>query len=126
MRNIAMAEWILGLVTTRDRAATTVGDLVEEGPGSVFGFWAAVVRIGGAYLWRGLTEDPARMTRVAILGLAIDVGASLFLAGLSGVVFFVEAWSGHPIHVNSLWRTIALDGPTLLLAMWIGRRLARW
>jgi hypothetical protein len=126
MRNISTAEWILGLVTSRDRAATTVGDLVEDAPGSVLRFWAAVLRIAGAHLWRGVIEDPARMIRVAILGLAVDVGASLLFAGLSGVVFFVESWNGLPVRVNSMWRTIGLEAPTLLLAMWIGRRLARW
>ena len=126
MHSISTAEWILGLVTSRDRAATTVGDLVEDAPRGVFRFWAAVLLIAAAHLWRGVAEDPARMTRAAMLGLAVDVGASLLFAGLSGVVFFLEAWSGHQISVHSVWRTIALDAPTLLLAVWIGRMLARW
>ena len=30
MRNATAAEWILTLTTTNDRAASTVGDLLEE------------------------------------------------------------------------------------------------
>lgn len=122
-----MAEWILGLVTSRDGAACTVGDLVEEAPGrSVFRFWWVILRIAGAHLGRGLAEQPTRMMRVAILGLAVDAALSLLVAGLSGVVFFVEAWNGHSLPVNSIWWTMGLYAATLPLQVWIGRLLAGW
>lgn len=126
MLSIAMAEWILGLVTSRDRAASTVGDLAEEAPRSVFRFWSVILRIAGAHLWRGIAEEPARMMRVAMLGLAVDAALSLLVAGLSGVVFFIEAWNGHSLPVNSIWWTMGLYAATLPLQVWVGRMLARW
>ena len=126
MRNIHIAEWILGLVTSRDRATSTVGDLVEEyGSRGVVRFWSGVVRIAGALIWGGATENPVRLTVVALIALSIDVIASVLFAGLSGVLFFVIARNGQHLPWNSDWWTIAIDTPTVLMSLCIGRMLAR-
>lgn len=127
MHSTHIAEWILGLVTSRDRAVSTVGDLVEEASsrGMVW-FWSGILRISASLLWRGVAENPLRLAGVAFIGLAVDVVASLLAAALSGLVFFFVARSGHQLQGNSVWWTIGLDAPTLLLSLWIGRMLARW
>ena len=126
MRNAHIAEWILGLVTSRDRAASTVGDLVEEsGPRGRVRFWSGILRIAAALLWRDATENPVRITAVALIGLGIDVAASVLFAGLSGLLFFVVARNGQHVDWNSGWWTIVLDTPTLLMSLCIGRMLAR-
>jgi hypothetical protein len=127
MRNIHIAEWILGLVSNRDRAACAVGDLVEAGAQrGVVWFWSRILRIAASFLWRGVAENPVRIGGVAFLGLAVDVAASLLVAAVLGVVFFVAARNGIQVQSNSVWWTIGLDAPTLFLSLFIGRMLARW
>jgi hypothetical protein len=63
MRSIHLAEWILSLVTTRDRAASTVGDLAEAASiHGVAGFWSRVLRTTASLLWRNVAENPVRIT----------------------------------------------------------------
>jgi hypothetical protein len=137
MLNIHIAEWILHLVTSRDRATSTVGDLVEQAATrGVFWFWSGVLRTAASLLWRDVAENPARVTGVACIGLAVDVAASLLFAGLTGIAFFFAVYSGHnealshalkhPSQLSSIWWTIGLDAPPLVLLLLIGRMLARW
>jgi hypothetical protein len=127
MRNIHMAEWILGLVTSRDRAASTVGDLLEEaaGRGTVW-FWSCILRTAASLVWSGLTANPLRVIGAAFLGLAVDIVASVLFAALCGVVFFFVAYNGHQLNLGSVWWIVALHAPTLVISVWIGRMLARW
>jgi len=129
MRSIHIAEWILRLVTSRDRAAPTVGDLVEGAAtrGAVW-FWSAIFRTAGSLLWRSLAEKPMPMAKVACGGLAIDVAASALIAGLTGVIgaFIFQFSSGHRVDTNSLWWPIGIHGSTLIASWIVGRALARW
>ena len=53
MRAASTAEWILSRVTTTDRAASIVGDLVEtEMPNGLFCFWLSTARIAIRLSWR--------------------------------------------------------------------------
>ncbi len=126
MHSNRTAEWILGLVTSRDRAASTAGDFAEEAAahGTIW-FWSQVLGTAASLLWRGVAENPWRVIRVALLGFAVDVGASALLGSLSGVAFFVAAFSGHPAQVNSIWWTIGLHAPMLVASLLVGRILAR-
>ncbi len=136
MRSIHIAEWLLRLVTSRDRAASAVGDLVEQAPTrNRFWFWSGILRTAASLLWRDLAENPARITGVAFMGVAVDVATSLLCAGLTGAAFFVAAQSGHPAyvagttgqpHLTSMWLTIGLHAPALVILLLIGRMLARW
>jgi hypothetical protein len=133
MRKVQIAEWILGLVTSRDRAASTVGDLIEQAAArGVLWFWSGALRTAASLLWRGVAENPVRVTAVGLIGLGVDIVASLLLAGLTGVLFFViatgavfgtvGAWSGHQLHPGFAWWTVL----QLVISVWIGRMLARW
>ena len=128
MHNISLAEWILSLVTSQDRAASTAGDLAEEaGAHGAAWFWSGVLRTAASLLWRQVAESPARVTCLAILGLAVYVGLDLLFAFLSGVAFFAVAYqSGHSIQLNSIaWRIFFL-APVFLIPLATGRLLARW
>jgi hypothetical protein len=100
MRSIHIAEGILALVTSRDRAASTVGDLVEEATArGVFWFWSGVLRTAASLLWRAVADRPARMTGLAFRGLAIELSLSLLFLLLAGVV---GAVIGSPGGLNSV------------------------
>lgn len=123
-----IAEWILSLVTTRDRAASTVGDLTEVAASrGVVWFWFAVVRTAASLLWRDVAEHPGRVTGLAFLGLAVYIGIDLLFAGLSGVAFFGAAVAtGHPLHLDSIGWKLWFTAPVLVSSLAIGRMLARW
>ncbi len=128
MRSIHLAEWILSLVTTRDRAASTVGDLAEAASiHGVAGFWSRVLRTTASLLWRNVAENPVRITGLALLGIALYIGIDMFFAGLSGVAFFVAAYrSGNHQDLNSIGWKIWFTAPVLISSLLIGRILARW
>jgi hypothetical protein len=128
MHSVHIAEWILALVTTRDRAASTVGDLMEGAPTrGVFWFWSRVLRTAASLLWRDVAEQPARATGLAFLGLAVYIGIDLLFAGLSGAAFFRAAMaSGHPLHLDSTGWNLWFTAPVLVSSLLIGRMLARW
>ena len=125
MHSVQISEWILGLVTSRDRAATTVGDLLErDSPVGGVRFWSRISRIAASLLWRQLAENPLPVAGVAAIGLVADVVASLLIAVLSGVLFFFAASNGHQL--TSEWWNVGLEVPPLLISVLIGRMLARW
>jgi hypothetical protein len=71
MHNATVAEWILSLVAAPDRAASTVGDLVEEASTrGVLWFWSSVLRTAGSHLWHDLTDIPLQMLWLALWGVA--------------------------------------------------------
>ena len=60
MRSAHIAEWILALVTTRDRATSTVGDLTEQAAArDAVWFWLSVLRATASLLWRDVAEHAA-------------------------------------------------------------------
>jgi len=69
MRSARIAEWILSLATIPERAAATVGDLLEEaGSHGVVWFWTSILSTMVALLWRDVMSAPRRMTRLAVIG----------------------------------------------------------
>jgi hypothetical protein len=123
-----IAESILGVVTSRDRAASTVGDLIEGAAtrGTVW-FWSGVLRTAASLLWRDIVEQSARFTGLALIGLAVYIGIDLIFAGLSGVAFFGTAMaSGHPLHLESIGWRLWFTAPVLVSSLFVGRMLARW
>lgn len=123
MHNIQIAESILALVTTQDRAASTVGDLTEAAAarGMVW-FWSGVLRTAASLLWRELAEHSARLTGLAFLGLGVYIAIDLLFAGLSGVAFFLWASAAGLSFGWKLW----FAAPVLISSLVIGRLLARW
>jgi hypothetical protein len=63
MRKAAIAEWILSLVTTPERAASTAGDLLERPSG----FWLSVIRTAFPLLGRRLVANSSRIARYLLL-----------------------------------------------------------
>lgn len=128
MHSVNFAEWILALVTTRDRAASTVGDLTEGAASrSVVWFWSGVLRTAASLLWRGVAEHPARVMGLAFLGLVVNVGIDWVFTALSGVAFFFAAMaSGHPLQLDSIGWNLWFNVPVLVSSLLVGRMLARW
>jgi hypothetical protein len=128
MRSAHIAEWILRLVTTRGRAASTVGDLTERAAtrGAAW-FWSGVLRTAASLVWREVAEHPARVTGLALVGMTIHFAIDFLFAGLSGVAFFVAAYrSGNHLQLDSLGWRIWFFLPVLIGSLLIGRMLARW
>jgi hypothetical protein len=79
MRKAHVAELILSLFTTRERAAATVGDLMEGLPTpGVFWFWSSALRTALSLLWGALKAEPAFMAGLGFRGLMLNL--SLWLA----------------------------------------------
>ncbi len=128
MHNTRVAEWILGLVTSRDRAASTVGDLTEQAAdrGMVW-FWSGLLRTVTSLLWRDIADNPARVTVLAFIGLAVYIGIEFLHACLTGIVgFFAIMVSGPHLHTDSIGWNIWFALPIPVSSLLIGRILARW
>lgn len=90
MHSAAIAEWVLSLVAAPDRAASTVGDLVEEvASRGIFWFWSNVLRTAGSHLWHDLTVSPLRMLELALWGVAASWVLSLMFGLL---ISMCTAW----------------------------------
>lgn len=96
MRKADIAEGILSLTTTPQRAAATAGDLMEEASArGVVWFWSSLFRTTATLAWRNFSEAPWSLTMLAmksmwftclymivallcvmIVNLAISIGAS--------------------------------------------------
>jgi hypothetical protein len=131
MRSARIGEWILSLVTTSERAAATVGDLLENGV-SVVWFWASILSTMAALLWRDVVSDPRRMTRLAVIGylyqflllaaafllLAVALVIGVLVAGALGVID-----AQHPPAIQN-W---SIAGPlSWVLAMIVQFVVGRW
>jgi hypothetical protein len=128
MRSAHVAEWILALVTTRDRAASIAGDLTEQAAarGAVW-FWFSVFRTASSFLRRDVAERPVRLTGLALLGIAVYAGIGLLFAGLDGVVGFIAVYgSGNHLQLDSIGWKVWFAAPVLVSSLLVGRMLARW
>jgi len=65
----AIAEWILSQVLPPDRAASTVGDWMEDAAerGNLW-FWSCVFRTTASCLWRDIAQSPATIAGVGLSG----------------------------------------------------------
>jgi len=128
MHSAHIAERILALVTTRDRAASTAGDLTERAAArDAVWLWSIVLRTAASFLWRDVAEHAARLTGLALLGIAFYIAIDFLFAGLDGVAFFTVAYtSGKHLQLDSIGWRIWFAAPVLVSAPLIGRMLARW
>ncbi len=132
MRNLQFAEWTLALVTSRTRAATIVGDLVERAPTrGVFWFWSAVLRTATSLLWHDLAGHPARTAGIVLRGFALDLGLVFLFGVLSFVILavhtgFVTGFTGGESGAFAVAWRLYVSAPTLLFPLVVGRALARW
>jgi len=134
MRNAQLAEWILSLVTSPERAAATVGDLMENA--SELGmFWLGVLRTAGSLLWREFAEDPANLMGLAFRGFLLQFALllaffALFLipVGLAGLIaglFWNPTANVFDFSVFATVGQVLGIGLTLLVSFQVGRWMAR-
>jgi hypothetical protein len=125
MRSIQVAEWILGLVTSADRAASTTGDLAEESQGPLR-FWSSVARTASALLWCDIAENPWQAAKWGLIALAIAFGfQAVFIVVAAVVGGLIGGLSGVVPKIDSAgWRTAFLV-PSFVTWLIVGRILAR-
>lgn len=90
MRSHRLAEVILSLTVAPDRAASVVGDLVEERRGPVW-FWTSLARVALSSIGRDLLTAPLGMAVSAALAWFPYMALGLALAS-AGYVFVTLAW----------------------------------
>lgn len=119
MMKSRIAEWLLSQVLPPDRAATTIGDWMEDAEkrGNLW-FWSCVIRTAISSLWSGLTEKPLTMAGIGLLGFARSL---LVIIGISAVIRVLWLWS----HSFSLpqWLLLTLYYP---LQAWWYFQTGRW
>jgi hypothetical protein len=80
MRRVRFAEWILGMFTGRERAASLAGDLVETAAErGVFWFWSSVARTAGALLWSELAGNLFFVAGLGLRGVLVNFGQQILL-----------------------------------------------
>jgi hypothetical protein len=111
MHSASLAEWLLSLVTTPERASSTVGDLMEDlvarGP---LWFWSSVIRTFLSLLWRSLLSVPIPMVVFAAAGWFVYMFLNLiswFFAGIVmtlgwGLFYFFSHHTGLELLINLL------------------------
>jgi hypothetical protein len=118
MRSASLAEWLLSLVTTPERASSTIGDLMEDvvARGRLW-FWSSVIRTFLSTLWRSLLSAPISMVVFAVAGWFLYMFLSLilwFVAWLFvtlgwGLFYFFSHHTGMELLINLL--KVRLDWP---------------
>jgi len=93
LRKIRVAEWMLSLVLTEDRAAAAIGDWMEESDarGSVW-FWTCVFRTVGAHVWSEFVESPAEMVWLGLGGFGWNL---LVVTGFMASIFLLTIMGHH-------------------------------
>jgi hypothetical protein len=121
---------LLSLVTTRDRAVSVAGDLLEasEAQGAAQ-FWLLVVRTTVRQAWREIAAAPFGMAGAAVRGWFVGLRISLVaLVTLGLPVSIVLALLKFGFHVDPFGWTIPLLGEFLaglLIPFQVGRWMAR-
>jgi len=123
MRNAQLAEWILSLVTSPERAAATVGDLLENTSG-LGTLWFGVLRTAVSLLWREFSEDPANLMGLAFRGFLLELGMMLGIALVSIIAFvilgLIAGLMWHPMTPADFTR------PAIAATAWVYFGLAFW
>ena len=92
MRSGRLAETLLSLVVSRDRAASAVGDLMEESDArGRFWFWRSLTRLWLSLLGRDLFFAPFRMAVSSALAWFVYMFLSLMLA-FAGYFVVATIW----------------------------------
>jgi hypothetical protein len=96
------AEWILTLVTTPDRASSTVGDLLEEGSSrGACWFWSSVLRTAASLVWRDLCDAWGRMIWLAFSGVLEFIVVAATLVNIV-VMLWMAIWP-YPYGPNGIY-----------------------
>ena len=79
MRRAGVAEWILSLFVSRERASAVLGDLVERQSG----VWLTVFRIAVSSVSRDLWERPGPLILLAVQAIVLDAASVVLSARLN-------------------------------------------
>jgi hypothetical protein len=134
MRKDSIAEWVLSLVSTQERAASTAGDLLEEAEfRGVPWFWLSLVRTTASLVWQSWVNAPVRTAGLAIgaclfeLGFMLVAGALVLLGSMAIRGTAQMLWGnalGLMIHTDTaaaavLW--VATSICQFFVGRWLGR-----
>jgi hypothetical protein len=130
MHKDRIAEWLLESVTTREGAATTVGDLREIAAtrGEAW-FWRSVLTTSTSLLWQEVADHPRRMLSLALRGWLVSVGygllAVLLTVFLVGVLAGALTLRGNNAAIPGAFLAPIGEGLFLLTQFLTGRWIAR-
>lgn len=128
MRSAALAEWLLSLVIPPDRAASTVGDLLEESNArGALWFWSGVLRTACSHVWRDLSASPFKMLRLAAWGWLANwvLGALLMAAYVIAPSLFLPRLGFHyevPSWFNPVFTVMICTVVPFLAGLMVARR----
>jgi hypothetical protein len=105
-----VGEWILSTITTSDRAASIVGDLIQARTNSIR-FWMAI----GSNVLHAITP---RVVGAAVVGLLAQF---VVLAIPSITIILLLRSSGFSIYVWHWFAVLSGLGTQILTGLWIGR-----
>lgn len=137
MRKVRIAERILSQVLTRERAASAVGDWMEDiGERGSAWFWSCVLRTAISRVWSDLTESPPQMAGLAfrawlrlwvflityclVLSVVLLIGMLVVGAiryGLKLPALSYPEPRGNPLAVRLLWAFVSFRA-----GQWIAQR----
>jgi len=104
MRNARLAESILSLVTTPERASATIGDLLEDRRhASALRFWGAVLFAALLLLWQDVAASPLRMAQLAALGVGLQLLLSVAVAVGFGLLFLLVRTLAGSLDMGPEW-----------------------
>ena len=100
MRRDQLAEALLSLVAPADRAASAVGDLMEEADArGGFWFWRSLTRLTLSLLGRDLLAAPLKMAIASAIAWFLYMGLSLVVAFV-GYVIVTLVWGVAYVFAN--------------------------
>jgi hypothetical protein len=85
-----IAEWILSMTTTPERATATAGDLLQESStrGSLW-FWSNLLGAAASLVWRAWVAEPLYLTGLAVRAFLLQ--AAFLVAAGAGAVLIAAA-----------------------------------
>jgi uncharacterized membrane protein len=136
MRKAEIAELILSLFTSRDRAASTVGDLEENTTGrGARWFWLGVFRTASSLFWSSFAAEPLFIASIGFRGLVLNLSCYLVLFicmlvlasvfGLFAGLHFISLSAANSLSLGwvfSLVGRIAVCTVQFQTGRWIARR----
>jgi hypothetical protein len=99
VRKADVAETMLSLVGSTERAHAFVGDLLEERDRGRFWFWRSVLRLALSWLLRDLSSAPVAMALSSVLAWFLYMLVSL-VVGLIGYVVVTLLWGVGYVFAN--------------------------
>lgn len=126
MRRELLAEWILSLVTDREHAASTIGDLIEEAPANKpVWFWNSLMQTAISLLWNGITAAPFQMILGAAIvwlvyvfvSFALSFGATVAVSLVWGIAYFAEHHTA--LELLAEWTQVHVPWPSPRVWDWV-------